>query len=193
MARKVHVASWRTPGRWIVIFSGIIALSMVSIAGSARAESVRILALGASNTNGKGVGASAAWPAQLERMLRARGYDATVSVNAINGDTSAGVLARTADIPPGTRVVIFDTGGDNDRKRGRTEAEINATKIKIIKAIRSNGAKPIVAPYRKVVGPMRSRGTGYQPDGHHLTARSHAKIAAYLLPTVVAAIKQDPR
>ena len=28
MARKVHVASWRTPGRWIVIFSGIIALSI---------------------------------------------------------------------------------------------------------------------------------------------------------------------
>ncbi len=170
-----------------VLFVGLFALGGP---GVARAETVKILALGASNTNGRGVSTSEAWPAQLERMLRAKGYDVTVSVNALNGDTSGGVLSRASNISAGTRVVIFDTGGDNDRKRGGSEGSINANKARIISAIRAHGAKPIVAPYQRILGPMRSGGSNYQADGHHLTAASHARIAAVLMPSVVAAIKK---
>jgi lysophospholipase L1-like esterase len=58
-----------------------IALVILIFAGMAEAATIKILALGASNTNGKGVSTSDAWPAQLESMLRAKGYDATVKVN----------------------------------------------------------------------------------------------------------------
>ncbi|HZL29997.1 MAG TPA: GDSL-type esterase/lipase family protein [Pseudolabrys sp.] len=176
---------WRTSA--VIV---LVACAMVVFACGARAQTNQIFALGASNTNGKGVGTSQAWPAQLERMLRARGYDVTVTVNAVNGDTSSGVLSRTASIPRGTRVVVFDTGGDNDRKRGIAEGNIGANRSKIMSAIRSHGATPIGVPYIRLIGPMRSGGSGYQADGHHLTVQSHAKVAAYLLPRVIAAMKK---
>jgi acyl-CoA thioesterase-1 len=156
-------------------------------AGAVEAKSIKVFALGASNTNGRGVSTDEAWPAQLQRMLRAKGYDVTVTVDAINGDTTSGILRRTGNIPAGTEVVVFDTGGDNDRLRGRSEAEIHANRNRIVAAIRSHGAAAIQAPYIKLIGPQRSGGAGYQADGIHLTAKSHARIAAYLAPQVIAA------
>jgi acyl-CoA thioesterase-1 len=128
--------------------------------GAVEAKPIKVFALGASNTNGKGVGSDQAWPAQLERMLRAKGYDARVTVNAINGDTSEGVLRRTSSIPHGTQVVVFDTGGDNDHRQGRSDSDITAARAKIVSAIRARGAVPIQAPYQKLIGPMRDGGAG---------------------------------
>jgi acyl-CoA thioesterase-1 len=171
---------------WLAIAIGIC----ISVSTStASAKTIKIYALGASNTNGKGVGPGEAWPAQLEHMLRAQGYEATVTVDAVNGDTSAGVLGRANDIPEGTQVVVFDTGGDNDRLRGVSEDDINANRNRIVSAIRAHGAVPIQAGYKNIIGPQRSGGFGYQEDGIHLTAASHAKVAAYLLPKVIAAAK----
>jgi acyl-CoA thioesterase-1 len=166
-----------------------VALAAAIAGGAADAKEIRVFALGASNTNGKGVGTARAWPAKLEHMLRAKGYDAKVTVSAINGDTSLGVLSRASGIPPGTQVVVFDTGGDNDHLRGRNDNQIQTTRAKIVAAIRAHHAVPIQAPYKRLIGPMRSGGSGYQPDGHHLTAASHARIAAYLVPKVIAAVK----
>lgn len=171
-------------------FIAPIVLIATMMAGPSVAATINILALGASNTNGVGVGTSAAWPAQLESLLRAKGYDAKVSVNAINGQTSAQVLARASYIEPGTQVVIFDNGGDNDRKSGMTMAETNANVARIIAAIRAHGATPIRAPYRKVAGEMYSENGGYQADGHHMTGQSHARVAASLVPMVLAAVRK---
>ncbi len=165
-----------------------IALGVAVFSGSVQAKTIKVFALGASNTNGKGVGTDQAWPARLESMLRAKGHDATVLVNAVNGDTSEGVLRRASSIPPGTQVVVFDTGGDNDHLRGRSDNDINVTKGRIVAAIRAHGAVAIQAPYKRLIGPMRSDGSGYQADGHHLTPASHARVAAYLMPKVIAAV-----
>lgn len=175
-------------GRVSLMWLAATVLFCIPIGDVANAKEIKVFALGASNTNGKGVSASQAWPAQLERMLRAKGYEATVTVDAINGDTSAGVLSRASRIPPGTQVVVFDTGGDNDKLRGMA-GDTNANRDRIAGAIRSHGAVPIQAPYRKLIGPQRSGGAGYQPDGIHLTAASHEKVAAYLLSRVIAATK----
>lgn len=158
------------------------------VASPASAESIRIVALGASNTNGVGVGASAAWPAQLERLLRAKGYDVQMSVDAVNGQDSGQILARTSGaIVPGTQVVVFDNGGDNDRRHGLSMAQTNANVARIMATIRAHHAVAIRAPYRKVAGEMYGHNGGYQMDGHHMTAQSHARVAAALLPRVIAA------
>src|SRR5665213_899519 len=174
-----------------LLLSGMIAAAvsfcMVTFASATDGKSIKVFAVGASNTNGKGVGSDQAWPAVLERMLRAKGYDATVTVSAVNGDTSAGVLRRANAIPAGTQVVVFDTGADNDRKLGISEAQIDANREQIIGVARAHGAAAIVAGYGKVIGPQHSGGAGYQADEIHLTASSHAKVAAYLLPQVIAA------
>jgi len=181
-----ELSMYKMSRTWLAI---AVAICVAVSSSAASAKTIKVYALGASNTNGKGVGRDEAWPAQLEQMLRARGYDATVTVNAVNGDTSAGVLSRASSIPAGTQVVVFDTGGDNDRLRGGSEGDINANKSRIVSAIRAHGAVPIQAGYKNIIGPQRSGGAGYQEDGIHLTARSHARVASYLLPKVIAAAK----
>jgi acyl-CoA thioesterase I len=182
--------------RAIKSFGLIVALilfCMTSVVEAQESKSISVFALGASNTAGKGVGADQAWPAVLERMLKAKGYAATVTVSGVNGDTSAGVLSRASSMPAGTKVVVFDTGADNDRKRGISEAEINANKLQIMSVARAHGASAIVVPYMKIAGPQHAGGAGYQPDEIHLTASSHARVAAYLLPQVIAAAKSHHR
>ena len=183
------MSKFMSAGRVVRVWLAFAVLCVAVGVGAADAKTIKVFALGASNTNGKGVGASQAWPARLERMLRAKGYDATVTVSAINGETSEGVLSRASGIPAGTQVVVFDTGGDNDHLHGRSDGQIQATRAKIVAAIRAHHAVPIQAPYKRLIGPMRSGGAGYQPDGHHLTAASHGRIAAYLVPKVIAAAK----
>ena len=55
---------------------------------------VKIVALGASNTEGWGVSPSEAYPARLQALLKARGIDATVINAGIAGDTTGGMMAR---------------------------------------------------------------------------------------------------
>src|SRR5258708_3222396 len=77
-------------------------------AGGGGAEPVKIVAIGSSNTNGVGVGASNAWPAHLQQMLKKKGYDITMSVSAINGETTNATVGRAPGaIPPGTKIVIY--------------------------------------------------------------------------------------
>lgn len=172
--------------RQVYRFCAAVALCWAALLGASHAASataIRILALGASNTNGVGVSTSQAWPAQLENMLRKKGYDANVTVNAVNGQTSAQVLARANDIEPGTQLVIFDNGGDNDRKHGMSMAETNANVTRIIATIRAHGAIPIRAPYKKIAGAMNSGQLGYQGgwssfDGTITRSRSGCSCSA---------------
>ena len=81
-----------------------------------------IVAIGASNVAGKGVSGSQAWPAQLEGMLRAQGYDVRIKNEGKSGDTTAGMLHRLVfAVPSTTKIVILDMFGGyyNNRKLTR--------------------------------------------------------------------------
>lgn len=109
---------------------GAALLLFNSHAGVAVAESLKLLALGDSLTAGYGVAADAAFPVQLEKALRAEGYDVAVANAGVSGDTSAGGRARLdwalADKP---RAAIVELGA-NDGLRGIdpkvTEANLDA-------------------------------------------------------------------
>jgi acyl-CoA thioesterase-1 len=149
--------------------------------GSARAESIRIVALGASNTAGKGVGTSAAWPAQLEMMLRAKGYDAQVANEGINGDDTSRMLQRVdSSVPDGTRVVVLEKAATNDRLRGINPATDIAA---ITSKLRARGIKVVV-----IQGMHGWANNQLQADGIHITEQGHAAVANRLVPLVVAAI-----
>src|SRR6202158_3336365 len=95
---------------------------------AASADAATIVALGASNTYGKGVERNQAYPAQLEAILRAKGLGVQVVNAGINGDTTEGMLGRLDEaVPNGTSAVIWQPGG-NDRRKGRPErtAEIQS-------------------------------------------------------------------
>ena len=166
----------------------LVAVLAFVIAGDADAATVQIVALGASNTVGYGVGASNCWAGQMAAMLKAKGYDVNVVNMGVVGDTSAGILARVKLIPPGTRVVVYDIGAGNDKDAG--EGGVRPGPISA--AIRARGAKPVFASYRHIVGSEKTNPSAWVAGDahHHLTAASHARVAAALLPQVIAGISR---
>ena len=85
---------------------------------AAAERTVRIVALGDSLTAGLGLPGDAAFPAKLERALKAKGLAVEVANAGVSGDTASGGLARLDwSLPPGTDVVIVELGA-NDMLRG---------------------------------------------------------------------------
>jgi acyl-CoA thioesterase-1 len=157
------------------------AVILVAAAAPAKSETIKIVALGASNVTGVGVSSDQAWPAQLERMLRAKGYDVSVSVVAANGLSSAGILGSADAAATGARIVIFGNGGANDKKKGLSDSTA-ANTAQIRATIRAHGAVAIQIPPHSV--PDQDK----QSDGVHGTAQGHALVAARLVPQVIVAV-----
>ena len=164
-------------------------IGLCSYACAASAETTRIVAIGASNTSGRAVGASNAWPALLEGMLRAKGYDVSIENAGVTAETSSGTLSRVDSVvTPGTRIVIFDVGGGNDKDAGSDDTAANTARI--AQRIRARGAIAINASKASVVGTEKSNPTAWIAGDphHHITAQSQARLAASLVPKVIAAI-----
>jgi acyl-CoA thioesterase I len=134
----------------------------------AEAHAETIVALGASNAAGYGVGSGQAWPAQVESMLRAKGYDVTVNVNAVSGDTSAGILSRVSSVPQGTRAVMFEPGFANDRRKGVSQSQTASNFAQIRSQIRVSGATPLMINFSGA--PLQADGVHFSPAGHELVA-----------------------
>jgi acyl-CoA thioesterase-1 len=105
-------------------FALIVAIGMNLAAGlrPAAAQSadqpIKVVALGDSLTAGFNLPASAAFPARLERVLRAKGLSVEVANAGVSGDTATGGLARLDwSVPEGTQAVILELGA-NDMLRG---------------------------------------------------------------------------
>lgn len=83
--------------------------------GSAAAAPVRILAFGDSLTAGYGLDdLSDAFPAQLERALKARGHDVELIPGGISGDTTTGGLNRIDwSLGDNPDAVIIELGGND--------------------------------------------------------------------------------
>lgn len=143
-----------------------------------------IVALGASNTAGYGVGADNAYPAQIECLLQARGIASSVSNAGISGNTTGEMLARLDEaVPPGTRVVLLQPGS-NDERRGIPEAERERNIQAMTARLRARGIGVIrVAAAFAAVPPGN-----LQPDGIHYTEVGHALIARLLVDEVAAAL-----
>jgi acyl-CoA thioesterase-1 len=154
----------------------LVALGTLSAVGVARAATV--VALGASNTFGKGVSRSQAYPAQLEALLRARGFDVHVVNAGINGDTTGGMLARLdRAVPNGTRVVILQPGGNDRRKHAPDNIPAIESRLSAM------GVKVVMLPNNML------HGLPHQPDGQHLTPEGYHMLAEQLVGQVTAALR----
>ena len=122
----------------------ILALLLCSFV-PARAEPLRVLAFGDSLTAGYLLPADAAFPAQLERRLRADGFDATVVNAGVSGETTAGGLAR-ADfaLGEGADLVILELGA-NDMLRGVDPKVTSANLDKLVTEIEARKAAVLLA------------------------------------------------
>jgi len=104
-----------------IIFACAAALAaMITPASAPLAQggTLRLVALGDSLTAGYGLPQEAAFPAVLERALKAKGYHVEIVNAGVSGDTSSGGLDRLEwSVPDGTDGVIVELGA-NDMLRG---------------------------------------------------------------------------
>lgn len=182
-----------------------------------------IVAFGDSLTQGFILPESDAYPAQLERRLRAEGYRYKVINAGINGETSSGARSRVKWILAlKPDIVILETGA-NDGFRGiqpeviaqnltetiRVLQEANVVVVLAGMQMLSNlGAEytsafkeiyPRVARERGVILiPFFLAGVAAEPslnlpDGIHPNARGQEIVAGNVLPYVIEAIRQVKR
>ena len=164
----------------------IVAAGAVLAAVIATPASAQVVAFGASNTAGQGVGMANAYPAQLEKLLRARGVGVSVRNAGISGNTTAQMLAQLdGATPAGTQLVLFHPGG-NDARRGISGAERERNIATINQRLAARGIRVI-----DVSGAFQSARSGnMQADGIHLTVRGHEQFAQSLVDQVASAIKK---
>lgn len=165
-----------------ILFAVIVFLSEMTAVAAAP---LRIVAIGASNTQGWYVGNQGAYPAKLQALLKAKGIDAQVINAGVPFDTTAGMLKRIdSDVPTGTDIVILQPGA-NDRRFLGTKEQRAANIATMERRLRNRSIKVIV--YDEEI-PLRY----YTFDFIHLTGEGHAMIAATLLPRIMATIKRRP-
>jgi acyl-CoA thioesterase-1 len=145
------------------------------------ASAATIVALGASNTFGKGVERNQAYPSQLEAMLSAKGYQVRVINAGVSGETTGQMLSRLdGAVPNGTSVVILQPGG-NDARKG-VGADRASSIAEIQNRLKARGIKTIMLENGML------HGLPHQPDGQHLTPEGYRMLAESLAAQVESAI-----
>jgi acyl-CoA thioesterase-1 len=162
-------------------FGGLVLFTVIHLAGFA--ANAQVVCLGASHTRGQGVASTDAFPAQLQVMLRAKGYTGQVANQGISGDTTAGMLSRLdAAVPPGTRVVILQPGGNDARHGNPADRDSNISQI--VEKLKNRQIQVIMLE-NSMLGQLREY---HQADGEHLTPEGYRLLASRLLPQILQAL-----
>jgi acyl-CoA thioesterase I len=202
-------------GRLRGVLKVALALAILPTASAAAAtDACRIAVLGDSLAAAYGLAVEEGFPGQLERRLRAEGYDCVVLDAGVGGDTTAGGLARLdwalADRPSH---VIVELGG-NDGLRALPPEQMEQNLDAIVGRLRKDGVAVLLAGMLAPPNLGRAYGEAFeavfarvaeghevplypffldgvagdpeltQPDGIHPTAEGIAVIVERILPTV---------
>jgi acyl-CoA thioesterase I len=187
-------------------------------ASEASERPVKIVALGDSLTAGYQLPAGEAFPAKLERALKAEGLAVEIANAGVSGDTSTAGLARLDwSVPDGTDAVILELGA-NDALRGVDPKVTRAALDEIIGRLKARGiaillcgmlappnlgpefaaafntiypelaAKHDVTLYPFFLDGIVADARLNQGDGIHPTAAGVDVIVSRILPTVAAMV-----
>ena len=184
-----------TKVRWLAT------LLLLLTATAAIATPVKIVALGDSATAGWLVAKKDAYPAELERQLRAKGHQVEIRNAGVSGDTSAGALKRLdIAVDPDTDIVLVEVG-TNDLRLHVPAVKMRANIAEIVRTLQkrriavlliglgsldlSGVARANNVPYAQFKLPpdkYRAR------DGAHFNAEGYRIVVARMLPQVEALI-----
>jgi acyl-CoA thioesterase-1 len=167
-------------------FLGVVALGLLAVCGTgeARAQPIEIVALGDSNTAGDGVGRNHAWPALVEAMLRAEGYEVTIRNAGASGDTTGEALARFDRAFPETTDAAIVFLGRNDMRFGAPVARTSGNIEEIVSRLRARGVEVLLIgfqPYDFSTIAIAA-GASYYPDFFEGVAKNGKKLRRYILP-----------
>jgi acyl-CoA thioesterase-1 len=210
-------------------FAALLAPAVVTMAllspASAQtpARPLKVVVLGDSLTAGLGLPAAAAFPARLQKALKAKGIDTEMINAGVSGDTTSGGRDRLDwSVPQGTDAVILELGA-NDALRGidpkvtRAALSDMLTRLKAraipvllcgmlappnygadyaarFNAIYPDLAKTFQVPlYPFFLEGVASDAKLNQPDGLHPTAEGVDAIVRNIMPTIEAFLGQVAR
>jgi acyl-CoA thioesterase-1 len=187
---------------------------MMPVGVNAADRPLKIVALGDSLTAGYNLPASAAFPAKLEKALKAKGLAVEIANAGVSGDTASGGLARLDwSVTDGTEAVIVELGA-NDMLRGTDPAVTHKALDEIVRRLTERRIPVLLAGMRAIpnlgidyvagfetiypelarkydllVYPFFLEGIAgdakfNQRDGLHPTAAGVDKIVAGILPKV---------
>jgi acyl-CoA thioesterase-1 len=180
------------------------------------ARPIKMVVLGDSLSAGLGLSGSDAFPAKLQKALKANGIEVEMTNAGVSGDTSSGGRDRLDwSVPKGTQAVIVELGA-NDALRGTDPAVTRAALTDIVMRLKARGiavllcgmlappnygsdysarfntiypdlAKSLGVPlYRFFLEGVAANAKLNQADGLHPTAEGVDVIVKNILPTVEA-------
>jgi acyl-CoA thioesterase-1 len=180
------------------------------------AKPIKMVVLGDSLSAGFGLAGSDAFPAKLQKALKARGIPVDMINAGVSGDTSSGGRDRLDwSVPEGTEAVIVELGA-NDALRGTDPAVTRAALSDIVTRLRARGIAVLLcgmlappnygndfAARFNAIYPDIAKSSGVplypfflkgvaadaklnQADGMHPTAEGVEIIVNNILPTVEA-------
>jgi acyl-CoA thioesterase-1 len=156
-----------------------------AMAGDA-VKPIRIVAFGDSLTAGYGLAPNDAFPVQLERVLRAKGYNIEIVNAGVSGDTTGGGLARFDwAIPDGTDAVILELGA-NDALRGIDPELTRKALDQILAKLKARNIKVLIAGMKA----PSNWGADYVAKFDPIFPELAAKYGAKLYPFFLAGIAQ---
>jgi acyl-CoA thioesterase I len=170
-----------------------VALLLAALACPARPvakepPALKIIAFGDSLVAGFGLAADAAFPAVLERMLRAEGYRLTVVNAGVSGDTASGGQARLDWVlGNGADGVILELGG-NDMLRGVDPEVTKAALDAILSELKKRNIRVLIAGMKA----MSSLGQDYRTHFDAIYPALAKKYDAPLYPFFLEGVADEP-
>ncbi len=196
------------------VLAGILIFASATFSSAATDKPIRIVAFGDSLSSGYGLRQSQAFPAQLQKELKARGHNVVITNGGVAGDTTAAGLARLDwSIGDDVDAVIVEFGA-NDALRGIDPKATRANLQKIVGKLNQRQLPVLLAGMRSPA----NWGEGYadefdsifpalakehellfypfflegvvlntkfnQDDGMHPNAKGVAEIVRQMLPSV---------
>lgn len=167
---------------------GLLATALPASASDTADRPVRIVVLGDSLSAGFGLQPGEAFPAQLDRLLKAKGHRVEILNAGVSGDTTAGGLARLDwAVPDGVDAVILELGA-NDALTGRPPATARANLDAIVTKLKTRGIEVLIAGMRA----PRNLGNEYANDFDRIFPELAAKHGVALYPFFLTGVALDP-
>jgi acyl-CoA thioesterase I len=161
---------------------------MVAVAQSQAPAPIRIVAFGDSLTAGFNLSPSDAFPAQLERALKARGRAVEVINAGVSGDTTSAALERFDwAVPDGVDAAIVELGA-NDGLRGQPPDQARKNLDTIIARLKAKNIEILVAG----IPAPRNWGEAYVRAFDPMFADLAAKYDALLYPFFLDGVALKP-
>jgi acyl-CoA thioesterase I len=126
----------------LLVWGALLAASAPAFAQSAAASSnapLKMVVLGDSLSAGYGLSGQEAFPAKLQKALKAKGIDVDMTNAGVSGDTASGGRDRLDwSVPDGTQAVIVELGA-NDALRGTDPSVTRAALTDIVARLKARG------------------------------------------------------